>query len=101
MEGIPVLREQIEHYDLMCKIDLKDAYVILGLKEVQETRNNNNNMQRIIRNQNQQTILRINEITNNEIVKLAEKAHVTSILEWVSINSSSTNSVPKNTSLIL
>lgn len=38
MEGIPVLREQIEHYDLMCKIDLKDAYVILGLKEVQETK---------------------------------------------------------------
>ncbi|KAG1277899.1 hypothetical protein G6F66_012186 [Rhizopus arrhizus] len=31
MEGVPALRELMEKNDYMCKLDLKDAYVVVGL----------------------------------------------------------------------
>lgn len=42
MEGVPALREIIEKDDLMCKIDLKDAYVVIpyssGVTEILDVR---------------------------------------------------------------
>jgi hypothetical protein len=33
MEGVPALREIIEPDDYMCKIDLKDAYVVIPIHQ--------------------------------------------------------------------
>lgn len=51
-----------------------------------EQKNDESDMRRRPRIQNQQTIKHLNQITNSDIVRLAEQVRVTFILQWVSIH---------------
>ena len=51
-----------------------------------EQKDDESDMRRRLRIQNQQTIEHLNQITNSEIVRLAEQVRVAFILQWVSIH---------------